>query len=132
MKKIVLMLVVAFIGLTTVHAQKVQKSSEQVYNVVEQMPEYPGGMSAMSAFLGQNIRYPDNAKKKKIEGQVIVTFIIDKNGRITEPKVLRKVFPSLDTEALRVVSLMPKWAPGRIGGRPVNVKYTLPIAFRLK
>jgi protein TonB len=124
----------AVFGLTTVSAQKtvVAKKNQKVFDIVEQMPEYPGGQAALIEYLSKNIKYPADAEKKKVEGKVFVTFVVDSDGKITDVSLLRKVFPSLDAEAMRVISAMPNWIPGRQKGQAVRVKYTVPIMFRLK
>ena len=103
-----------------------------VFEVVEQMPEYPGGMSAMMAFISKNIKYPVAAQKAKIQGRVVIQFIVNTEGDITNPKVLRGTDPLLDAEAIRLTTIMPKWKPGMQRGQAVNVKYTVPIMFRLQ
>ena len=105
---------------------------EKVYDVVENMPEYPGGMDALLKFLSENIRYPEAAHQAKVEGRVIVTFIVDSDGTIGNARVVRKVSDDLDAEAVRIIGSMPKWKPGTQNGKPVRVKYTLPITFRLQ
>ena len=124
----------AVFGLTTVSAQKtvVAKKNQKVFDVVEQMPEYPGGQAVLFEYLSKNIKYPADAEKKKVEGKVFVTFVVDTDGKITDVSLLRKVFPSLDAEAIRVISAMPNWIPGKQKGQVVRVKYTVPIMFRLK
>lgn len=124
----------ALFGLTTVSAQKtvVAKKNQQVFDVVEQMPEYPGGMAAMVEYLSKNVKYPADAEKKKVEGKVFVTFVVDTDGSITDVTLMKKVFPSLDAEAMRVISAMPKWVPGKQRGQVVRVRFTVPIMFRLK
>lgn len=108
----------------------VPEDTTTVFNVVEQMPEFPdGGMPAMMAFISKNMKYPAEAAKNKVGGRVIVQFVVDKDGSITESTVIRSVSPELDAEALRVVNLMPKWKPGMIKGEPVRVKFTIPLAF---
>ena len=109
-----------------------QSPSDATFQVVEEMPEFPGGMQACMVFLAKNIKYPVSAQEAKIEGRVIVQFIVKKDGTIADPIVMRGVSPELDAEALRVVSLMPNWKPGRQRGKTVNVKYTIPIMFRLQ
>ena len=130
MKKFIIMALMAVFGLTTVSAQKtvVAKKNQKV----EQMPEYPGGQAALFEYLSKNIKYPADAEKKKVEGKVFVTFVVDSDGKITDVSLLKKVFPSLDAEAIRVISAMPNWIPGRQKGQAVRVKYTVPIMFRLK
>jgi len=103
----------------------------KTFDVVEEMPQFPGGPAALFEFLSKNIQYPKDAEKTKLQGRVIVTFVVKKDGSITDAKVVKSVAPSLDAEALRVINAMPNWAPGRQGGQPVNVKYTVPLTFRL-
>lgn len=109
-----------------------EQKEDKVYQVVGEMPEFPGGgVSAMMEFLKENMRYPADAKEKGMQGMVMVQFIIDKEGNVTNPKVLRSVDAAFDAEAIRLVSAMPKWKSGRQDGQPVAVKYTLPVKFRL-
>ena len=103
-----------------------------VYDVVEVMPEYPGGMNALMSFLSDNIIYPNEAEEKGIEGRVLITFIIEKNGSISNVEVAESVNPLLDKEAVRVVKTMKKWIPGKQNNEPARVRYTLPISFVLK
>ena len=133
MKKLLLMSLMAVFGLTTVNAQKtvVAQKNQQVFDVVEQMPEYPGGMQALFEYLGQNLKYPGDAKEQKVEGRVIAIFVVETDGSISNVEVVRPVFPSLDAEAVRVLSGMPKWKPGMQSGKVVRVKYTVPINFSL-
>ena len=100
--------------------------------MVEQLPEYPGGMPAMMTFLQDNMKYPEDAEKQKVDGRVIVQFIVETDGSVSDVKVAKQVFPSLDAEAIRVVQSMPKWIPGKDKGKVVRVKFQLPIVFRLK
>lgn len=134
MKKFIIMSLMALFGLTTVSAQKtvVAKKNQQVFDVVEKMPEYPGGQAALFEYLQKNVKYPADAEKKKVEGRVLVTFVVNTDGSITDIEVVRKTFPSLDAEAVRVISGMPKWKPGEQKGQKVRVKYTVPLTFRLK
>lgn len=134
MKKLIMMSLMAMFGLSTVSAQKtvVAQKNQQVFDVVEQMPEYPGGMQALFEYLSQNVKYPEDAEKQKIEGKVIATFIVETDGSVSNVKVVKPVFPSLDAEAIRVLSGMPKWTPGKQSGKVVRVKYTVPISFNLK
>lgn len=104
----------------------------KVYETVEQMPEFPGGMEEMMKFLQRNIQYPANAAKNEVEGRVILQFVVEKDGQIGDVKVVRSVDPELDAEALRVVKSMPSFIPGRQDGKPVAVWYTLPISFKLQ
>ena len=134
MKKFLIMALMALFGLTTVSAQKtvVAKKNQQVFDVVEKMPEYPGGQAALFEYLQKNVKYPADAEKKKVEGRVLVTFVVNTDGSITDIEVVRKTFPSLDAEAVRVISGMPRWKPGEQKGQKVRVKYTVPLTFRLK
>jgi TonB family protein len=118
--------------ITPTQATGVENDQERVFDIVEQMPEFPdGGMSAMMKFLSRNVKYPVNAQKNKVQGRVTLTFIVEKDGSITHETITQSVNPELDNEALRVVRLMPKWKPGMQRGKAVRVKYTVPIAFRL-
>ena len=103
-----------------------------IHQVCEEMPEFPGGMRECMNWLGKNVNYPATAQEKGIQGRVIIQFVVERDGSITEPKVVRGVDPDLDKEALRVVSAMPNWKPGKHKGEVVRVKYTLPIMFRLQ
>ena len=107
-------------------------TSGKPFDVVEQMPQFPGGPAALMEFLSKNVKYPQEAYKNGIQGRVIVTFVINKDGSISDAKVVKSVAPQLDEEALRVVHSMPNWIPGRQNGEPVNVKYTVPITFKLQ
>ena len=124
----------ACFGLTTVSAQKtvVAKKNQQVFDVVEKMPEYPGGQAALFEYLSTNVKYPVDAEKQKIQGRVLVTFVVNTDGSITDIEVVKKAFPSLDAEAVRVISGMPKWIPGEQKGQKVRVKYTVPLSFNLR
>ena len=108
-----------------------QSPSDATFQVVEEAPEFPGGMQACMVFLAKNIKYPVEAQKAGTEGRVIVQFVVGRDGSIRNPKVVRGVSPELDAEAIRVVSMMPKWNPGKQRGKAVAVNFTLPIMFRL-
>ena len=109
-----------------------QLKGTPVFEVVEEMPEFPGGgMSAFMDYIKTNMRYPASAKEKGTQGRVTVQFVVDKDGSIKEPKLLRSVDKDMNAEALRLISSMPKWKPGRQKGQPVAVKYTAPVMFRL-
>ena len=112
--------------------KQVPAEEDPVFEVVENMPEFPGGMGGLMQYLSKNIKYPVEAQKAGIQGRVIMQVIIDENGNVTNPKVTQPVDPLLDTEAIRVTASMPKWKPGTQRGMPVNVKYTFPIVFRLQ
>ena len=103
----------------------------KVFDVVEQMPSFPGGQTALFQWLASNIKYPVVAEENGIQGRVIVTFVVERDGSITEVGVVKPVDPSLDKEAVRVTKSMPHWIPGEQKGEPVRVKYTLPVTFRL-
>lgn len=109
--------------------QPVNKNS--VYDVVEQMPSFPGGISGLRTYLNQNIRYPAEAQENCVQGRVVVSFVVEKDGHISDVTVLRSVDPSLDKEAVRVIRNMPRWTPGKQGGEPVRVRYNVPVSFRL-
>lgn len=108
----------------------VPDGDDKVYDVVEQQPEFPGGTSGLAKWLGDNIKYPAEAAKQGIEGRVIVQFVVGIDGTVSNVKLMRPVNPLLDQEALRVVTAMPKWTPGKQDGKPVAVKYTIPVTFR--
>ncbi len=105
---------------------------EEIFDVVEEMPEFPGGMAALMQYLGKNIKYPTIAQETGIQGRVIVQFVVNRDGSIVDAKVVRSVDPYLDKEAIRVISSMPKWKPGKQRNKAVRVKYTLPVMFRLQ
>ena len=98
----------------------------------EEMPQFPGGGAKLMEYLSQNIKYPALAKEQGVQGLVIVEFVVNKDGSISDESIVRSVHPLLDAEALRVVKNMPKWSPGRNGGKPVRVRYTIPVTFRLQ
>lgn len=108
-----------------------EEINPEAFDVVEKMPEYPGGIEGLMKFLSENVRYPEAASKAGIQGRVLVNFIVEKDGRISNIHVINKVNDYLDAEAIRVVGVMPKWTPGMHEGKPVRVKYTVPISFRL-
>jgi TonB family protein len=106
-------------------------NDERAFDNVEEMPQFPGGMQALMEFLSKNIRYPKEAFEANKQGRVIANFVIEKDGSISEAKVVKSVDPALDEEAVRVINAMPHWMPGRQSGKAVRVKYTVPINFRL-
>ena len=108
-----------------------RRARNQVFTVVEVMPEFPGGQGALLKFLATNVRYPESAVKNGIEGRVSCSFVVGKDGVISEAEVIRGVSPELNEEALRVINSMPVWSPGKQRGKVVNVKYTVPVTFRL-
>jgi len=105
---------------------------EEIFTIVEKMPEFPGGIEALFSYLGKNIEYPDLAKDAKIEGKVYITFVVNSNGGIDNVMVLRGIGGGCDEEAVRVVKSMPTWIPGKQRGKAVKVQYNLPINFILK
>ena len=104
----------------------------QIFMVVESMPEYPGGEAALYAYLAANIKYPQMAKESGIQGRVFVTFVVERDGRVTDVRVLRGIGGGCDEEAIRVVENMPKWTPGKQRGKSVRVQYNLPVKFTLQ
>ncbi len=108
-----------------------EPEEEEIFMVVEDQPEFPGGTAALLDYLRKNIKYPAICRENNIQGRVLVTFIVNKDGAIVEPEVVKSVHPQLDREALRVISTMPNWKPGSQRGKPVRVKYTVPVNFRL-
>lgn len=115
----------------SVKNEVVKEDTSQVFRIVEEMPEYPGGTDACMKFLGDNIKYPENAKKNGIEGRVIAQYIVGKDGEISNIQIVRGVAPEIDAEAKRVIAMMPKWKPGKQRGQNVRVYYTIPVTFRL-
>ncbi len=105
---------------------------EEIFQVVEEMPSFPGGMGELMKFLGNNIKYPAVAQENGIQGRVIIQFVVEKDGSVANPVVVKGVDPALDKEALRVVKSMPNWTPGKQRGKAVRVKYTVPVTFRLQ
>lgn len=113
-------------------APQVNVEGEEIFFIVEDMPEFPGGEQALRQFIGNSIDYPKVAQEKGIQGKVYVTFVVTKDGSVAKATIARGVDPSLDTEALRVVNSLPKWKPGKQRGQAVNVSYTVPINFKLE
>ena len=107
------------------------EEEQQIFQVVENMPEFPGGTAALMAYLRKNIKYPTICQEQGIQGRVVVQFVVNKDGSIVDPEVIKPVNPYLDKEALRVISTMPKWKPGEQRGKPVRVKFTVPVQFKL-
>ena len=112
--------------------EKPKEEETKVFDVVEQMPQFPGGNAALFEYLSKHIKYPVIAEENGIQGRVIVTFVVERDGSITDVKVVKSVDPSLDKEAQRVVKSMPRWIPGKQNGSAVRVKYTVPVTFRLQ
>ena len=109
-----------------VEVEEEEPEEQQIFQVVEEMPEFPGGMAECLKFLGKNIKYPTISQENGVQGKVIVQFVVNKDGSIVDPVVVRSVDPYLDKEALRVIKTIPKWKPGKQRGKAVRVKYTVP------
>ena len=127
--KVALMMLVLFFSFTTSTAQT--KKNDMVFDVVEVMPQYPGGQIAMLKYIMENIKYPEQAMKEGIQGRVTVRFIVEKDGSISDVKPILSVHPLLNKEAVRVVESMPKWTPGKQNGKPVRVRFNVPVMFKL-
>ena len=111
--------------------QRMTSTDDDVYEVVEKMPAFPGGMAELMKYLRSNVRYPVEAHKAGIQGRVVVSFVVNKDGTVKDAKIVRSVDKSIDAEALRVISAMPKWQPGYQDGKAASVRYTVPVTFRL-
>ena len=109
-----------------------RKDTINVYDVVEQMPQFPGGFQKMNEFIEENMQYPKKCAEKGIYGRVIVAFVVERSGQLSNIRVVKSVHPALDKEALRIVNLMPRWIPGKQNGVTVRVKYIIPIRFSVK
>ena len=109
-----------------------EEASNEIFMVVEEMPQFPGGDAALLSYIGKSLKYPVIAQENGIQGRVVVTFVIEKDGSVANVEVVRGKDPALDKEAVRVIKNMPKWKPGQQRGKPVRVKYTLPVNFRLQ
>ena len=127
--KVALMMLVLLFSFMTSTAQT--KKNDMVFDVVEVMPQFPGGQIAMMKYIMENMKYPKQAMKEGIQGRVTVSFIVEKDGRVSNVRLLRSVQPLLDKEAVRVVKSMPKWSPGKHNGKPVRVRFNLPVMFKL-
>jgi TonB family C-terminal domain len=112
--------------------KEIAQEDEPVFQAVEQMPSFPGGQDEMMKYLSKNTQYPQTAAENGIQGTVFVQFVVDKNGRITDVKVIRGVDPELDKEAVRVAKSMPAWLPGKQNGEAVRVAFTMPVKFVLQ
>lgn len=108
-----------------------KKSGEKIYSSVETMPQYPGGMKYFKRYIDRNLKYPENAKNNKIEGVVVMQFVVEKNGDITNPRVVRRLEASLDSVAMNLIKGMPRWTPASDHGVKVRCKYSVPIAFKI-
>ena len=128
--KVALMMLVLLFSFMTSTAQT--KKNNMVFDVVEVMPQFPGGQIAMMKYIMENMKYPEQAMKEGIQGRVAVRFIVEKDGSISDVKPVLSVHPLLNKEAVRVVESMPKWTPGKHNGKPVRVRFNLPVMFKLK
>jgi protein TonB len=120
------------IAVNTNESEEKKEVANKVFDVVEQMPSFPGGNEALMKFLQENVKYPVVAQENGVQGRVVVSFVVERDGSITDVKVVRSVDPSLDKEATRVVKSMPRWIPGKQNGAAVRVKYNVPVSFRLQ
>ena len=135
MKKIFFLLLVIISGeisAQVTHSLKTSNSPKEILVNPEVMPEYPGGTQALYTFLAKNIKYPKTAKKNNVEGTVYVKFVVDENGDVKNPVIIRGIGAGCDEEVIRVVKKMPKWKPGEINGIKIAVYYTIPCKFSLK
>ena len=127
--KVALMMLVLLFSFMTSTAQT--KKNDMVFDVVEVMPQFPGDQIAMLKYIMENIKYPEQAMKEGIQGRVAVRFIVEKDGSISDVKPILSVHPLLNKEAVRVVESMPKWTPGKQNGKPVRVRFNVPVMFKL-
>ena len=125
-------LAILFTVNTTATAQNKKTSNDKVFEKVEDMPVFPGGEQAMMEFVAKNVQYPKEAMEKEISGRVLVGFIVEKDGSISETEVVKGIGGGCDEEAVRVVKAMPKWKPGKQDGKPVRVHFILPLTFKLQ
>ncbi|MDR1357239.1 MAG: energy transducer TonB [Tannerellaceae bacterium] len=109
-----------------------EESAQQIFTVVEEMPAFPGGETELLKFINGAIRYPVIAQENGIQGRVTCAFVVNRDGAVVDAEIMRGVDPSLDKEALRVINTMPKWSPGKQRGKPVRVRYIIPVTFRLQ
>jgi TonB family protein len=133
-----LLFLTAALFVTNIHSSKAaikqpvtDTTKETIFAKVDVQPQFPGGLEAFGVFLGNNIKYPADDAKNKVQGRVICKFVVEKNGQLTNIEVLRTPTEAMGKEAVRVLSLSPKWTPGQQGGRLVRVVYTVPISFSL-
>lgn len=132
MKIIELIFVVIFAISFSSHIRAQENlNDENIFFEVEEMPEFPGGKKALQKFISDNVNYPETAKQEGTEGKVFVSFVVSKNGKVKNAKVIRSIDPLIDKEALRVINSMPEWTPGKQRGKKVDVQFTLPINFSL-
>lgn len=115
-----------------ISSSRKEPEPDHIYEYTEEIPEFPGGQAAMMKWLSKNINYPPIGAENNIQGRVMVSFVVEPNGSISNVKIVRGIDPNLDKEAMRVVSIMPKWKPGMQKGEPVRARCTLPVQFRLQ
>jgi len=120
------------VDFSDVAVEEEEEEDAPVFFIVEEMPEFPGGEAALHKYIAQSIKYPVIAQENGIQGRVYVSFVINQKGEVTDIKIARGVDPALDKEAMRVISKMPKWKPGKQRGKPVKVSFTVPINFVLQ
>ena len=130
-KLLVPTVILCLVCVVNINAQDSGNKKGDVFFKVEVMPKYPGGEEALRVDISKSVKYPDEAKKKGIQGKVYVTFVVNEEGKVVDSKIARGVAPSLDKEALRVMSELKTWTPGEQKGKPVKVQYTVPINFAL-
>ncbi|WAC41558.1 energy transducer TonB [Pedobacter sp. SL55] len=131
MKKTIVIVLIMLLGISFSKAQTMPTAEDKIYSFVamENPPKFPGGMAAFYKFLGENMKYPEQAKKTNVQGTVFVSFIIEKDGSVSNVKTVRGLGAGTDQEAERVLGLSPKWAAGTKEGKPVRVKYNIPVKF---
>ena len=112
--------------------QEEKVDENQIFEVVEVQPEFPGGMDALMQYLQKNIRYPSRAQENNIQGRAVLKFVVGKDGSVSGVTVVKSLDPDCDKEAVRVISSMPKWKPGKQSGKPVNCYFTCPVMFKLQ
>ena len=130
-KRIVLSLFLCVLLFSFAGCSSNKNQENTIFDVVERAPEFPGGMEACLKYMYKNIKYPAVAMEAGIQGQVVIQIVIDKDGKIHDPKIVRGVSPELNAEAIRVISNMPQWIPGKQKGKNVATRFTLPVRFRL-
>jgi len=130
MKFIFATLILAYVSIFSLQVSA-QETDGEIFVVVEEPPVFPGGEQALADFISQNLVYPQSALNAEIQGIVYVSFVVEKDGSVSEPKILRGIDPDCDAEAIRVVMSLPNWTPGKQRGAPIRVQYNLPIKFKL-
>ncbi|MGB0882403.1 MAG: energy transducer TonB [Vicingaceae bacterium] len=132
MKRLLFLLLISLPIISFAQEQAMSPNPEvSTIYIEEELPEYPGGSREMIKFIQKNVQYPDSAREENIQGKVYLTFVVDTTGKLDDISVIKSVHPSLDKEAIRVIKKMPKWKPGTQKGKPVRVKFNLPINFKL-